>query len=123
MDEGLRFLSLTRSSFFDVPWTGAGQPYQDHYRARYPAWSVRTSGMWTYVGPPDREPPPAGWKVHVSSLPSSVDQAVDAVATVAGNLRLPWKVVRDPRLAALLSGSDRGAKDKTDQQTNQGVTT
>lgn len=101
MDEGLRFLSLTRSSFFDVPWTGAGQPYQEHYRARYPAWSVRTSGMWTYVGPPDREPPPAGWKVHVSSLPSSVDQAVDAVATVAGNLRLPWKVVRDPRLAAL----------------------
>ncbi|MDQ3879139.1 MAG: protein kinase [Actinomycetota bacterium] len=64
------------------------------------------NGVWVHVDFPERELPERGWKLHVSAIPTSAQDVLDACVPVLVEERTPFKVTATMRhLIELNEGS------------------
>ncbi|MDK8180403.1 class III lanthionine synthetase LanKC [Paenibacillus sp. UMB4589-SE434] len=67
-------------------------------------WVTRQSNVWCYVTPFGYKQPRQGWKIHISSIPQHCCEVLQVVADMLFAEGIPFKFLRDTRLARLSGG-------------------
>ena len=60
------------------------------------SWSIRSTGIWVHISPPDQTLPEQGWKIHVSARPEDCEQILEKCTQICVHHGGAFKFLADP---------------------------
>lgn len=109
MDEHNLFTMAHPEYYEPIARVPISPEYVDELRALVPGdWAVGRSGVWVGANPPERDIPPQGFKIHVSSVPAQAARVMRLVVPELVARQVSFKVAADPRMLTLLNSKRYG---------------